>query len=316
MKKFMKISILLVLVVVFVGCSKQDDKKLKVGIIQISEHESLDETRKGIIDGLNEKGLIDKETININYQNAQGDQANLKTIASSMAKKEDIVIAIATPSAQAIMAETSELPIVFSVVTDPVNAGIVSNLEKPDGNITGTSDKVDIAKQIELLISTKKDMKTIGLISNSGEANSQIQINDAKKAIKANGLTFKEVNVSTTNDIKQATQSLCNQVDGIYVPNDNTVASGMVLVSELAIDNNIPVIAAAKEQVDNGALASYGIDHHKIGKETAYMAFEILQNKKQPKDIPVRSFNEYELYINKDTAKSIGIKPESINISK
>lgn len=317
MKKFIKLGIIALLVVAGYGCSaSKEAKKLNIGIIQIVEHESLNETRKGIIDGLKEKGYEDGKNVDINYQNAQGDQANLKTIASSMAKKSDLVIAIATPSAQAIMAESPKNPIVFSVVTDPINAGLVKNLEKPEGNITGTSDKVNIAKQIDLLLSIKKNMKTIGLISNSGEANSQIQISQAKDAIKKAGLKVEEVNVSTTNDIKQAMESLANKVDGIYVPNDNTVASGMSVVGDIATKYKIPVVAAAKEQVDNGAIASYGINHHIIGKETAYMAVDILKNNKKPQDIPVKSFTEYELYVNKKMSKAIGIDPTTIKAPK
>lgn len=311
-----KLLVFVLLIFATIGCTSKEDKKPNIGIIQISEHESLDETRRGIIDGLKEKGYVDGENVTINYQNAQGDQANLKTISSSMAKKADLVIAIATPSAQAIMSEAPDIPIVFSVVTDPVKAGLVSDLTTPNANITGTSDRVDIAQQINLLASIKDNTKTIGLIYNSSEANSKAQIDDARAAIKKTGLKVKEVNVTTTNDIKQSMESLVNKVDAIYVGNDNTVAAGMSLVSSIAIEHKIPLVAASKEQVDNGALASYGIDHHLIGKETAFMAYDILNNNKTVKDIPIKVFTEYELYINKDTAKKIGIDPNTIKIEK
>lgn len=318
MKNLVKVLTVLVIGIVLVACggskdSASSDKKTKIGIIQIIEHESLDAAREGFIAKLKAEGYEEGKNIEINYQNAQGDQANLKTIATKLAKESDVILAIATPSAQAMMAETTEVPIVFTAVTDPVDAGLVKDEKKPEGNITGTTDRVDVSKQIDLIKVVKSDAKTLGIIYNAAEANSKMQVNQAKEAAKKLGLKTTEVNAATSNDIKQAMESLVKKSDVIYVPTDNVIASGAAVVGEVAKANKIPVITASKEQAVNGGLASYGADYTKLGERTAELALMIFKDKKAVKDIPVED-SKGSLFVNEEMAKALGIDPASIKL--
>ncbi|WP_423362836.1 ABC transporter substrate binding protein [Mycoplasma sp. P36-A1] len=316
MKKIKTICLALALGLSVSACSqtKTESKKevKKIGIIQIVDHPALNTIKENLIQTLEKDGYKDGDNIQIDYQNAQGDQANLKTIATKLAKESDYIVAIATPSAQAIAAETSEIPTVFSAITDPVEAGLVDSMEKPGHNFTGTSDAVDIEKQLSIFKNINPNIKKIGLIYNAGEANSKNAVDNAKKVLAKMKIETKEATVASTNDIKQAMTSLATQVDGIYVPIDNTMASGMASVSEVAKQYKIPVVAGANEQVKEGGLATYGVNQAQLGVQTAKMLEDIITGKSKTENTPVQTVSEAELYVNEDMAKALNIDPKTI----
>jgi len=283
-------------------------KKLKIGIVQIVEHPSLNTIRESCVAQLAKDGFKDGANISIDYQNAQGDQTNLKTICQKFANnKYDLIIAIATPSAQAAIGETKEIPVVFSACTDPLGSGLVSNMEKPGQNVTGTSDAVSAEKIMQLALRITPNIKTIGALYSSSETNSIAVVNNLKDYAKKNGMTVVDATVTNSSEVQQATSSLAGKVDAIFSPIDNTVASAMPIVAQVANKAKIPVYVGADSMVKDGGLATYGINYEVLGQETANMVAEILKGKK-PGDIPVKSMSDMDIYINKDTANAIGVK--------
>lgn len=281
--------------------------KKKIGILQIVEHPSLNEIREAIVNELKAKGFKEGENITLDYQNAQGDQSNLKTMAQKFVNgKYDLIIAIATPSAQAVVSQTKEIPIVFASVLDPIGAGVVSNFEKPGGNVTGTSNAVSAEKVMELADRITPNIRKIGTIYNPAESNSAWVIKDLKDYAAKNHRTIVEATVTGSSEVQQAAQSLVGKVDAILIPNDNTVATAMPIVSQVAIKAKLPVYVTADSLVRDGGLATNGISYTDLGKETADMAVEVLNGKK-PGDIPVKTLSKMNIYLNKDTAKALGI---------
>lgn len=285
----------------------------KIGIVQIVDHPSLNTIRESLIKQLAEQGFKEGENITIDYQNAQGDASNLKTICQKFASNGyDLIVAIATPSAQAALGETSEIPIVFAACTDPVGSGLVTDLNKPGKNITGTSDAVSAQKIMELAKQITPNIKKIGALYNSSETNSLSVVKDLKAYAKANGMTVVDATVTNSSEVQQAVNSLVGKADAIFSPIDNTVASAMPVVSQAANDAKIPVYVGADSMVKDGGLATYGINYDILGKETGKMIAEILNGKK-PGDIPVKMMTDMNIYVNKDTAKKIGVTiPDTI----
>ena len=198
-----------------------------------------------------------------------------------------------------------------TAATDLEQAHLVTSNEKPGGNVTGTTDMVPIEKQIGLLLTIVPDAKTIGIMYNNDEANSKIQADLAEKELKKAGVKVKVLTANSTNDVQQVTKSLAKDVDGIYIPTDNTFASAASVVGEVAKETKTPVVAGAVDQVKDGGLATVGIDYESLGKQTGIMAAKILDGKK-PSELPVETANDLELYVNKDMAKALGINPDSI----
>ncbi|MCR4434964.1 MAG: ABC transporter substrate-binding protein [Clostridiales bacterium] len=279
----------------------------KIGIVQIMEHPSLNTIRESFIKQLADRGFKDGENIKIDYQNAQNDQTNLKTICQKFANnKYDLIVAIATPSAQAAAGETKNIPVLFAACTDPVGSGLVASLDKPGANVTGTSDAVSAEKIMELAKRITPDIKTIGALYNSGEANSVSVVNNLKEYASKNGMTVVEGTVTNTSEVQQVAQSLVGKADALFLPIDNTVASAMPVVAQVANAAKKPVYVGADSMVKEGGLATYGINYPVLGQETANMAIEILNGKK-PADIPVKTMDEMDIYLNKDTAAAIGV---------
>ena len=198
------------------------------------------------------------------------------------------------------------------LITDLVEAKLAESNEAPGRNITGTSDMVPIDKQIQLLLSIVPDAKTIGIMYNAGEANSKIQADLAEKALKDAGVDVKVLTANTTNDVQQVTTSLAKDVDGIYVPTDNTFASAAAVVGEVAKETKTPIVAGSVEQVEDGALATFGIDYKSLGKQTGELAAKILDGDEKPATTPVETANKLELVVNQKMATALGIDPESI----
>ncbi len=302
------------LLIGFTACGDATSGKVyKIGISQLAEHPALDSAREGFIEALKEAGYEDGKNISIDYQNAQGDVTNAQTIARKFAdEKVDMILAIATPAAQAAANVTKDIPILITAVTDPVSAGLAESLEKPGGNVTGTTDMNPVAEQLELVKDLMPQAEKVGILYNSGEINSKIQVDIAKEAAANLGLTLMEAAVSNSNEVSQATQSLMGRVDAIYVPTDNTIVSSIGAVIKVANDHNIPVIGSERGQVDAGAIATKGIDYRELGKQTGAIAVEIIKGKK-PQDIPIQEPKTVTLIINQKAAESLGITiPEDI----
>lgn len=290
-----------------------EDGKKTVGILQLVEHGSLDAAYEGFKEGLAEGGYKEGENLILEYQNAQNSQDNLKSMSEKLVKNSpDLLLGIATPAAVSLANETTDIPIVVTAVTDLVEAKLADSNEAPGRNITGTSDMVPIDKQIQLLLSIVPDAKTIGIMYNAGEANSKIQADLAEKALKDAGVDVKVLTANTTNDVQQVTTSLAKDVDGIYVPTDNTFASAAAVVGEVAKETKTPIVAGSVEQVEDGALATFGIDYKSLGKQTGELAAKILDGDEKPATTPVETANKLELVVNQEMATALGIDPESI----
>lgn len=295
---------------ILAGCGSKETSSgggdYNIGIIQLTEHVALDAANKGFVDGLKEEGI----NANIDQKNAQGDQSALDTIATKFVNdKKDLVLAIATPAAQAVAGKTKDIPIVVTAVTDAEEAGLVKSNEKPDTNVTGTSDLNPVKEQIELLVKLLPEAKTVGILYCSAEDNSLFQAEIAKKEIEAKGLKHKVYTVSNSNEIQTVVESMAGEVDVIYTPTDNMIAAGMATVSMVATDNKIPCIVGESGMVDNGGLATYGIDYYNLGKMTAKMAAKILKGEAKPEDMPIEYLEaaECKLSVNKETAEKLGI---------
>lgn len=295
------------------GDGESGDSTIKIGLVQLVEHPSLDTIRESIISQLEEEGYIDGDNVTIDYQNAQNEQANLKTICQNfVADESDIIIAISTPAAQAAYGETKDIPIIFSAVTDPVAAGLVEDFDAPGGNITGTSDLVSADRIMELALQITPDIKTIGALYNSSEVNSASVIDDLKAYAKKNGLKVEEAAVTNSSEIQQAAQSLAGKCDAVFSPIDNTVASAMSVASKVFTDAKIPFYVGADSMVADGGLATYGINYESLGAETAKMAAEVLGSA-DPASMPVRVMDDMQAYVNQNTADAIGITiPEDV----
>ena len=288
------------------GTTKSTEVK-NIGVVQLVQHDALDASNKGFVDGLKEKGYEDGKNIKIEQQNAQGEQANAQTIAKQFVDgKKDLIFAIATPAVQASYNSTKEIPIIFTAVTDPVKAEVAKDWKSSGTNVTGTSDKVPVDKQIELLKKLIPNAKTVGVIYSTSETNSVIQVEELKAAATKQGLAVKEIGVTTVNEINQNLSSALGEIDVLYTPTDNTVASGYALVGKLCVEKNIPIIGAEEAVVTKGGLASIGIDYYKLGKEAGFKAAEVLAGKK-PTEVEITTLSEMSFTINTDVAKKLNI---------
>ena len=307
MKKSIVFAAAVAALALFSSCQKKD-KKIKIGVIQLVEHPALDKNYQGFVDGLKEAGYVDGQNISIDYQNAQGEQANCVTIAQKLVNDQsDLIFAIATPAAQAVANTTSDIPILVSSVTDPKTAQLVESNEKPGTNVSGTSDLTPCAAQIALLKRLVPSAKKIAILFCSSEENSKFQAKLAEAACEKEGLDFVEATVSNTNEVQQVVQSLIGKVDAIYAPTDNMIASSFATVALVATPNKIPVICGEEGMVQGGGLATYGINYYELGKQTAKMAVEILANKKNPADMPIQYLEKCDFAYNKETAAELGI---------
>lgn len=309
MKKITGIVLAAVVVFFAAGCQKKAaGGALTVGIIQLVEHPALDAACKGFIDGLAEAGYKDGESIIIDYQNAQGEQANCVTIANKFVNdKDDLILAIATPAAQAVAQLTDEIPILITAVTDPATANLVETNERPGKNVTGTSDLTPVAAQIDLLKTILPDARTVGLMYCSSEQNSVFQIQLAKDACDKAGLRYVEGSVSNSNEIQQVTQSLVGKVDAIYIPTDNMLAAGMPLVAQVANENRIPTVVGENGMVQSGGMVTYGINYYELGKQTAAQAVQILRDGASPADMPIEYLERCDLAVNEDSLAAVGM---------
>lgn len=314
MKKLKMLIGLMAGMLIIVGCSDgsgSGDEVVNVGILQFIDHNSLNLAQEGFVDGLEEAGYTDGENIEIEILNAQGDQSNLQTMSEQLTSNNELVLGIATPTAQSLAVTSEDLPQLFTAVTDPVEAGLVDSVENPGGNVTGTSDMADIEEQVNLLIDIADSPEVIGVIYNSSEVNSQIQVEEAVEIIESQGLTANVQTVTSTNDVQQTFSNLAANSDAVYIPTDNILAATATTIGEIARENNLPIVAGATDMVEEGGLATLGIDYYNLGQQTAEMAVKILEGE-DPSNIPVELTDEFELIINEDMAEAIGVDPDDI----
>lgn len=278
---------------------------MTIGIVQIVEHPSLDTIRESVIKELENQGFKDGENIKIDYQNAQGDQSNLNSICKKfVGDKVDLIIAIATPSAQAAAAATKDIPIIFSAVTDPLAAKLVADLNKPEANVTGTSDAIPVNKVLELCKELTPDVKKIGFLYTSSEVNSKSAIDEAKALAADFGLEYEEVTITNTSELQQAATSLAAKVDAIYTPTDNNIASAMPILAEVGRQTGTPVYVGADSMVSDGGYATIGVNYADLGVKTAEMAIKVL-NGTPVSEIPVVTLTDFQKVINKTTAIAV-----------
>ncbi|WP_346888674.1 ABC transporter substrate-binding protein [Clostridium sp. UBA1056] len=298
------------------GCSKNNNDKLSdsnkdikaIGITQLVEHPSLDKARDGFIKALEDNGYKDGENIKIDYQNAQNDMPTTQMIANKfVSDKKDLIYAISTPSAQAAYNATKDIPILMTAVTDPVAAGLVKSIDKPERNVSGTSDYISIDKNLELIKMFIPDAKTIGVLYNTSEVNSKIQVDTLKEYASKNNYKVVEKGVSSSMEISQAMSSLVGKIDVLYVPTDNLIVSSMPIVSKIATNNKVPIISSEDGSVKSGALACQGIDYEKLGYKTGELAVKVL-NGEEISNIPVTMLDETQIIVNEDTLNSLSLE--------
>ncbi|MDU5458068.1 MAG: ABC transporter substrate-binding protein [Streptococcus mitis] len=289
---------------------KADKKKdvFRIGISQFITHQSLDATREGFVDELDKQGYVEGKNIEIDLQNAQGEQRNLKTISQQLAESSDVVLAIATPSAQSLANTTQTTPVIFSAVTDPVSAKLVESREHPGGNVTGTSDQSSdaISTQINLIKKVLPKAKTIGILYTQSEPNSVVQKDEAKRLLEEKGFTVVEKTILDSNNVKAAAESLMAEVDMVFVPTDNIISSTMETVKQVSIKHKVPVFGGSTEMIAVGGLYNYGTNYEELGRQTARMLIRVLKGEK-PENIAVELPEKLELHTNQEMADALGI---------
>ena len=289
---------------------KADKKKdvFRIGISQFITHQSLDATREGFVDELAKQGYVEGKNIEIDLQNAQGEQRNLKTISQQLAESSDVVLAIATPSAQSLANTTQATPVIFSAVTDPVSAKLVESREHPGGNVTGTSDQSSdtISIQINLIKKVLPKAKTIGILYTQSEPNSVVQKDEAKRLLEEKGFTVVEKTILDSNNVKAAAESLMAEVDMVFVPTDNIISSTMETVKQVSIKHKVPVFGGSTEMIAVGGLYNYGTNYEELGRQTARMLVRVLKGEK-PENIAVELPEKLELHTNQEMADALGI---------
>lgn len=289
---------LLLLSTVVMGKEIKEPKNIEIGVTQIMEHPALDSARVGFEKALKDNGYGE---VKIDYQNAQGDFGTAQMIANSFAQgKKDLIYAISTPSAQAAYNVTKKIPILITAVTDVKAAGLVGE------NITGTSDATSIYKQLETTTKILPNTKKVGIIYNTSEQNSQVQVASAKEESKKLGLEIIETGVTNVNDMAMGLDSLLDKVDVLYTPTDNLVVSATPLVLDKANRKNVPVVGCIEDQVAQGALITDTIDYEKLGYQTGEMAIRVLKGE-EPKNMPVETLKNTQLIVNKKAAEKYGI---------
>lgn len=283
-----------------------DEKGRTIGVLLPLEHQALNAAYEGFRQALNDKGLDD---ITYDLQNAQGDTSNLSTIADRFVSKNyDMILAIGTDSAQTVAAKTETIPILATAVTSYMAAGLIETEEAPGVNITGTSDMNPVKAQIALLKELIPQVETIGLVYNSSEENSVLQINLAKEEIEAMGLRYAEATVTNTSEVQQAVQSLVRKADALYIPTDNTLASAMPTVYGVTSQKGIATVCGESNMVMEGGFATLGINYYDLGYQTGLMAYEVLCNGADPAQMPIQyADNSDVVTINAQVAEELGI---------
>lgn len=293
--------------------SNPDEKVFQIGIVQLAEHPALDEATRGFKEFLTEK-LGDK--VQFNVQNAQGEQTNCTTIVNQfVSSKVDLIMANATNAVKAAREATSDIPVVGTSVTDYVSSGLVASNEAPGANVTGASDMNPVNVQVQLMKTLCPEVKTVGIVINSGEENSAIQAEEAKTAFEAEGFAVKIYSVADTNEIQTVVTAACNEVDAFYEPTDNLIAANVPTMSNITTAAGKPVICGEGGMCESGFLATYAISYYELGRAAGEQAFNILVNGADPATTPIFFFDvsQLTLVVNEQNAAELGITiPEEL----
>ena len=293
------------------GGGKEEAKEYKVGVVQLVQHGALDQANAGMIAGLADNGFVEGENLVVKQENAQNDQSNLQSIAQSfIADEVDLILAIATPAAQVMAANTEEIPIVGTAITSFEGAGLVESDEAPGYNVTGTNDMNPVEEQVNLLLQLKPDAKVIGTIYTAAEVNSQIQVDLLDKVAAAKGLTVEKRTIQNVNDIQQAAQSLVGVADALWLPTDNNVASAMPNVVGVTDPAGIITITGEESMTVAGGTATYSFSYYDIGYNAGVMAAQILKGEADPATLPVQSPKAEDLtaVLNMEAIAALGVE--------
>lgn len=305
------VKIIILLSLMFMGTpSINAQETLKLGVLQTAEHDAFNAVLQGFQETLENSDLELK--IEWEIQNAAGDRSNLQSMSEKLARDNEILLAIGTPAAQALAHVESKKPIFIAAVTDPVKAGVVKAIESTETNVTGTSNLSPIKEQVDLLVRNFPETKTVGLIYNSSEVNSQVQIDLAVPALEAKDIAVEITTVTSTNDVAQVMTNLVEKVDAVLLVTDTTVESAMSLVGDIAKAAKIPLVGGADTTVKINALATLSYPYYKYGVQTAEMVIRLIKEELSPQDMPVEYAKELELTVNETFAEAIDVDPESI----
>ena len=284
-----------------------------VAVTAIVEHPALDAARDGIKAELEAAGYAEGKNLAFTYESAQGNPATAAQIARKLVgERPDVIVPISTPSAQAVVGATKDIPVVFTAVTDPVGAKLVQDAGHPGGNVTGMSDLSPIGAHLDLVKEITPDAKTLGVIYNPGEANSVTLLELLKEEAPARGLTIREAPAPKSADVLAAAQSLVGNVDAIYVPTDNTVVTALEAIVKVGEQNKLPVYAGDTDSVPRGAIAALGFNYFDVGRQTGRIVVRVLKGEK-PGEIPVEGVRITELFVNPGAAERMGVAiPEAV----
>ncbi|MGF7050547.1 putative ABC transport system substrate-binding protein [Paenibacillus sp. DS2015] len=289
-----------------------DTKTYKVAISQYVEHPSLDATREGFLQALKDAGITDGDNLKLDYNNAQGDSTNNMSIAQKVASDgNDLIVAIATPSAQAVVQQVKDKsPVLFAAVTDPLDAKLVTNLDQPGGNVSGASDTNPeaIVKLMGFIADSFPNIKNVGIVINEGEPNANAMSKLAEEALSKHNIKLIKASITNTSEVKQAAESLVGRVDALYITLDNSVVSGVDSIIQVANDKDIPFFSSDRDTVEKGAFATVGFKYFDHGYQVGQMAVEILKNGKNPGDMKVTVQEKLDLILNLKAAAEQGIE--------
>lgn len=287
------------------------EEEYTIGIEQFAEHGSLDNCREGFLEGLKEEGFEEGKNLKIEYKNAAADMGTAGQISDSfVTSKVDLICGIATPSAQSCYnaAMDAEIPVIYTAVTDPAAAELVDGDGNPVGEVTGTSDKLPVKEQLEMIRAMLPEAKTIGILYTTSEANSESAIAVYEELAGDYDFTIETAGITQTADIPLAAEGLLGKVDCLTNLTDNTVVSSLPTILEMANEKNIPVFGSEIEQVKIGCLAAEGLDYIELGKQTGKMAAQVLKGEKKASEMPFETIAESSLYINSKAAENLGIE--------
>lgn len=313
-KKWVLVSLMAILGFGLTACSQSKDVKTdqkRIGILQYIELEPLDAARKGFIAELEEQGYRDGDNIRIDYKNAQGDQSSLPSMSEKLVADNDLVLGIATQSAQSLLAVPSETPILFTAVSDPVSAKVIKSFDQPGGRATGTTNMAPVKERVALLQKVMPNLKKVGIMYTTNELNSELQVERAKKVFQKAGIETVVKGISSTNDIQDTTRSLMEQTEVLYMPTDGLIDSSITIVTDLSKEMKIPVVSGSADLVKAGVLFAYGPDYEQLGRQTARQAIALLKGK----DIATIKAEEpagMRVTINQDMSTLLGIDLSSI----
>lgn len=286
------------------------EEEYTIGIEQFAEHGSLDNCREGFLEGLKEEGIEEGKNLTVEYKNAAADMGTCGQISDGFAAdKVDLMVGIATPSAQSLYnaAMDAGIPVIYTAVTDPLAAELADDEGNPVGEITGTSDKLPVKQQLEMIRQMLPEAETIGIMYTTSEANSEAAVKEYEELAGEYDFKIETAGIATTADIPLAAQSLLEKVDCMTNLTDNTVVSSLPTILEMANEKKIPVFGSEIEQVKLGCLAAEGLDYVALGKQTGKMAADILKGEKKASEMNYETISEPGLYINTKAAEDLGV---------